>query len=188
MLHIITRAYRYHLLNRVYDSIPRHNDITWHISKTSRRESLTNNFIQDNRVIIYEVDCDDSDITPKTNKILDNIKDGYFCFLDDDTYFYHNMYFCYQKFQKENFTSMIIGQQLFKNMTLKMKPSIPIKGSIDIANVLCHHSLIKDTRFQIENEENKGCKDYFFWKEIFTKNSNSALLIMSVLSVHNGLR
>jgi hypothetical protein len=83
---------------------------------------------------------------------------------------------------------MIIGQQLFKNMVLKMKPSIPIKGSIDIANVLCHHSLIKDIRFQIENEENKGCKDYFFWKEIFEKNNNSAFLIMSVLSIHNGFR
>jgi hypothetical protein len=188
MLHIITRAYRYHLLDRVYDSIPKLEDITWHISKSSRRESFTNNFIEDDRVIIYEVDCDDSDITSKTNKVLDKITDGYFCFLDDDTYFYNNMYFCYQKFQKQNFTSMVIGQQLFKNMILKMKPSIPIKGNIDIANVLCHHSLIKDTRFQIENEENKGCKDYFFWREVFKKNNNSALLIMRVLSVHNGLR
>jgi hypothetical protein len=83
---------------------------------------------------------------------------------------------------------MIIGQQAYKNMVIKMTASIPIKGSIDIANVLCHHSLIKDTRFQIENEENKGCKDYFFWREVFEKNNNSALLIRRVLSVHNGLR
>ena len=84
---------------------------------------------------------------------------------------------------------MIIGQQLYgKDMRLRIHPCKPIKGRIYIANVLFHHSLIKDTRFQIENEENKGCKDYFFWKEIFEKNNNSALLIMSVLSIHNGLR
>ena len=101
MLHIITRAYRYHLLDEVYNSIPKHEDIIWHIGKTSRRESLTNNFIEDDRVIVYEVDCDDCDITPKTNKILDHITDGYFCFLDDDTYFYDNMYFAYEKFKKK---------------------------------------------------------------------------------------
>ena len=188
MLHIITRAYRYHLLNRVYDSIPRYNDITWHISKTSRRESLTNNFIQDNRVIIYEVDCDDSDITPKTNKILDNIKDGYFCFLDDDTYFYNNMYYAYQQFNKKDFIGMVIGTQLHSNMILKIKATIPIKGRIDIANVLCHHTLIKNTRFQETNEENKGCKDYYFWNDIFKTNNNKAFLINTVLSIHNGLR
>lgn len=188
MLHIITRAYRYSLLNGVYNSIPKHNDITWHIGKSSHRESFTHKFIEDHRVIIYEVDCEDSDITPKTNQILEKITDGYFCFLDDDTYFHNNMYFCYQKFQKQNFTNMIIGQQLTKSMNFRLQPSIPIKGRIDIANVLCHHSLLKDTRFQTENEENKGCKDYFFWREIFEKNNNSAFLIMRVLSVHNGLR
>ena len=188
MLHIITRAYRYNLLNSVYDSIPKHEDITWHIGKTSRREPITNNFTQDNRIIIYDIDCDDSDITPKTNKILDNIKDGYFCFLDDDTYFYNNMYYAYQKFKKANFTGMIVGQQISKHITLRLQPSTPIKYRIDIGNVLCHHTLIKNTRFQEANEENEGCKDYFFWKSIFEKNNNAIMLIMRVLSVHNGLR
>ena len=66
MLHIITPLYRFDLLENVYNSILGNNDITWHISKSSKREELDYNFLKkDKRIKIYNVDCEDSDTTKK---------------------------------------------------------------------------------------------------------------------------
>ena len=79
-----------------YSSIFKNDDITWHISKTSRNPDPDYEFIKSDKMIkLYNVDCDDTDTTAKRNAVLEKIKDGYFCFLDDDTVFHENMYIKY---------------------------------------------------------------------------------------------
>ena len=85
MLHIITPLYRFNLIEKVYGSIFRNDDITWHISYSNKRVLPDLPFLKNNNQIkIYPVDCEDSDTTSKRNAILSKIKDGYFCFLDDE--------------------------------------------------------------------------------------------------------
>ena len=106
MLHIITPLYRFDLIERVYGSIFRNDDITWHISYSIKRELPDLPFLKNNNQIkIYPVDCEDSDTTSKRNTILSKIKDGYFCFLDDDTIFHENMYMKYLECTEHNFIS-----------------------------------------------------------------------------------
>ena len=87
------------------------DDITWHISKSIYREEL--NFIKnDNRIKIYNINCEDFEIGKKRDYALKNIKNGYFCFLDDDTIFHENMYMKYKECEEENFIGMLVGQQI----------------------------------------------------------------------------
>ena len=89
MLHIITPLYRFNLLEQIYNSILMNDDIIWHISKSNKREELDYDFLKkDKRIKLYNIDCDDNEIYKKRNVVFDNIKDGYFCFLDDDTIFH----------------------------------------------------------------------------------------------------
>jgi len=97
MLHIITPLYRFELIEKVYSSIPINDDVIWHISYSSKRELPNLPFLTKNKQIrIYPVDCEDNDTPSKRNEILNQIKDGYFCFLDDDTTIYKNRHWkCY---------------------------------------------------------------------------------------------
>ena len=59
-LHIITALYRFEHLENVYKSIFLNDDIVWHISKSNKREDLTNDFIvNDKRIRLYNVECDE---------------------------------------------------------------------------------------------------------------------------------
>ena len=94
MLHIITPIYRFNLLEQVYNSILMNDDITWHISKSNKREELDYDFLKkDNRVRLYNVDCEDEEAFKKRQYVLEKIDSGYFCFLDDDIQMFGwNMY------------------------------------------------------------------------------------------------
>ena len=59
VLHIITALYRFEYLEKIYDSINVNDDLIWHISKSNKREDLTNDFIKtetDGRVRITKVE------------------------------------------------------------------------------------------------------------------------------------
>ena len=65
-LHIITPAYRFENLELIYNSILMNDDIIWHISKSNKREDINFDFIKkDDRVKIYNVDCEDNEIYKK---------------------------------------------------------------------------------------------------------------------------
>ena len=72
MLHIITPAYRFENLDKIYNSIYMDDDITWHISKSNNRELLSHDFIKtDNRIKIYNVNCEDNETYKKRNSALE---------------------------------------------------------------------------------------------------------------------
>ena len=111
MLHIITPLYRFENLEQIYNSILINDDITWHISKSNRREELNNDFIKtDKRIKIYN--CEDTDTTIKRNEVLSEIKSGYFCFLDDDTILHENMYIKYKECEEQKVSTILEIQSL----------------------------------------------------------------------------
>lgn len=188
MLHIITPLFRFNLINHSYNSIPKYTDITWHISKSNKREELNCDFLNDNRVKVYNIDCDDTNTTEKRNAVLTKIKDGYFCFLDDDTIFHQNMYSTYLKFKKNNFNGMIIGQQLNYVGKLRLKASVPRFCGIDTGNVLCHTSCLKKVRWPGKIIPKGTARDYLFWNEVYNYYDNNAILINIPISHYNKLR
>jgi len=168
MLHIITPLYRFNLLEQVYNSILMNDDITWHISKSNKREELDYDFLKkDKRIKLYNIDCDDNEIYKKRNVVFDNIKDGYFCLLDDDTIFHENMYMKYLECVEHNFIGVIIGQQIDKNGKLRLIASKPIFGRIDTGNVISHHSCLSECRWPKTHIPNVNQKDFLFWDSVF---------------------
>lgn len=188
MLHIITALYRPQNLDKIWKSLPKEEDITWHVCKSNKTPKIENEFLSvDDRIIIYECDCLDTDGCSKRNTALDFIKEGYFCFLDDDTLFHPNMYDIYKKYDTIGFVGMICGSQLKDNGSLRLKPSKPIYGKIDTGNVLSHHSCLKKVRWDILDEFNYYKIDYIFWKKVFDFFGKKIELLNIPVSEYNKL-
>jgi hypothetical protein len=182
MLHIVTPLYRYDLLEKVYQSIPKHADIIWHIAKTSRREKLTNHFLTaDQRIKLYEIDCADDDMVTKRNVVFAAIQDGYFYLLDDDTIFLDALYAVYQQYSQANFKGMVIGN------TNLLKASYPIlkatQPRFDTGMVLSHHQVLRAVAWDWHPTLPR---DFYFWRrcyEFFGK--ESTVLIDKVIAHYN---
>jgi len=189
MLHIITPLYRPNNLKLIWESIPKHTDITWHISKSNKTEKLNFNFLnEDNRIKIYEVDCDDNEAFKKRRSVLENIKDGYFCFLDDDTIFNINMYKKYVLCEKQNFYGIVIGRQIRKNGTLRLKPSYPKSGFIDVGNVLAHSGCLEKCEWPETYTKGVNHRDFLFWNSVYIYYEKKCVLWDYVISYYNKLR
>ncbi len=186
MLHIVTPLYRYDLLLNLYASIPAHQDITWHISHKAQRPLPDLEFLKsDSRLKIYAVECDDWDTVKKRNAIFQNIQDGFFHLLDDDTFFLVEMYLVYQKYMASNF-DMVIGKQIRKNGEIRLNAEIPHDFGIDSGNVLCHHSALRKVRW--ENVK-QYCNDYFFWDKCYKYlGKDRVILIDNVISIYNAAK
>lgn len=163
MLHIITPLYRFDNLEKIYNSILMNDDITWHISKSIYREEL--NFIKnDNRIKIYNINCEDFEIGKKRGYALKNIKNGYFCFLDDDTIFHENMYVKYKECEEENFIGMLVGQQIDYDNEIRLISSKPVLNHIDVGNVISHTSCLSNC---VWPEIPYTANDYVFWNSVY---------------------
>jgi hypothetical protein len=189
MLHIITPLYRYENLPKVYSSIARYNNITWHISKTSRKPDLNYDFVKsDKRIKLYNVDCDDTDTTSKRNAALEIISDGYFCFLDDDTVFHENMYMKYHECHTNNFKGMLIGTQLNSNDQLRLRASVPAYTKIDTGNVLSHHECLSICRWPSHYQPGINQKDFLFWDSVYNYYDRQCSIWNQPISFYNKLR
>lgn len=188
-LHIITALYRFEHLESVYKSIFMNDDIVWHISKSNKREDLTNDFIiKDKRIRLYNVECDDTDTTSKRNAVLETIKDGYFCFLDDDTIFHDNMYLKFHDCLSENFVGMIIGEQMNKYGKLRLKAHYPKYCKIDTGNVIAHHSCLNECRWPKTHINGVNQKDFLFWESVYEYYGKKCGIWNQPISHYNKLR
>ena len=188
MLHIITPAYRFENLERIYYSINANYDIRWHISKSNKREELKFDFIKnDKRVIVYNVECEDNEIYKKRNEVLSKINDGYFCFLDDDTLFHENMYIKYFECEQFNLKQMLVGQQIDADDKLRLVASVPLYGHIDTGNVICHHSVLKEVRWPSEHIEGVNHKDFLFWNSVYEFYNKRCTIWNQPISYYNKL-
>ena len=184
MLHIMTPLYRFELLEKIYQTIPKHEDITWHIAKTKHREKLTNDFIyNDPRIRLYEIDCLDSDIVTKRNVVFDNINDGYFYLLDDDTIFLEELYKVYQEYLEIGFIGMIVGQSnLIKNPKLSINPT---ETFIDTGMVISHSKVLEKQRWGWAETVTRDC---YFWSRCYQFfGKENTVFLDKVISHYNSL-
>jgi len=188
MLHIITPLYRFNLLEQVYNSILMNDDITWHISKSNKREELDYDFLKkDKRIKLYNIDCDDNEIYKKRNVVFDNIKDGYFCLLDDDTIFHENMYIKYLECTEHNFRGMLVGEQIDKDGKLRIIASKPVFCHIDTGNVISHHKCLTECRWPKEHIPGVNNKDFLFWDSVFEFYGKKCAIWNQPISYYNQL-
>ena len=186
MLHIITIAYRFENLDKIYNSIFMDDDIKWHIVKSNKREEITHSFIkEDKRIILYNVECEDSDTTKKRNTALEKIKDGYFCFIDDDTLFHENMYYKYKESQENNFKGMLVGEQVEWDGVKRLEAVRPTFRMIDTGNVLCHSSCLSTCRWPESFTKGINQKDFLFWDSVFKFYGNKCGLTKTPISYYN---
>lgn len=186
MLHIVTIAYRFQNLEQIYNSIFMDQDIRWHIAKSNKREDINFPFLKtDKRIILYNVDCEDSSTTKKRNTILENIKDGYFCFIDDDTIFHENMYLVYKQAESDHFRGMVIGEQLEWDGKKRLDAVKPTFRMIDTGNVLCHHSCLSVVRWPEKHQEGKNHKDFLFWDSVYNYYGKKCALTKTSISYYN---
>ncbi|WP_064196175.1 MULTISPECIES: hypothetical protein [Emticicia] len=184
MLHIITPLYRFHLLEKVYQSIPKNDDIRWHIAKSTQREKLEYDFIQtDSRIHLYELDCPDADTVTKRNVIFANIKDGFFYCLDDDTLFLEEVYNVYKEYHHTDFKGMIIGQSnLIKKVQLSADPK---KSWIDTGMVICYFSVLEREKWEWTEIAGRDC---YFWSRCYQFFGEENIIFLDkVISHYNSL-
>jgi len=164
------------------------DDITWHISKSNKREELDYDFLKkDKRIKLYNIDCDDNEIYKKRNVVFDNIKDGYFCLLDDDTIFHENMYIKYLECTEHNFRGMLVGEQIDKDGKLRLIASKPVFGRIDTGNVLSHHSCLSECKWPKEHIPGVNQKDFLFWDSVFEFYGKKCAIWNQPISYYNQL-
>jgi hypothetical protein len=188
MLHIITPTYRFELLGKIYNSICTNDDIRWHIAKSDRREDLGYPFIHhDKRITLYNVDCEDNEIYKKRNAVLEQITDGYFCFLDDDTIFHKNMYTQYSNYLARGFKGMLIGQQLKADGSLRLLAKRPAFCHIDTGNVLSYHSCLKEVQWPQTHIPGVNHKDFLFWDAVYNFYDKKCELVHQPISHYNKL-
>ena len=189
MLHIITPLYRFNLLEQVYNSILMNDDITWHISKSNKREELDYDFLKkDKRIKLYNIDCDDNEIYKKRNVVFENIKDGYFCLLDDDTIFHENMYIKYLDCVENNFKGMLVGEQTDSDGELRLIASKPVYEKIDTGNVISHHKCLEICRWPSYHQPGINQKDFLFWESVYNYYGNKCGIWNQPLSFYNKLK
>lgn len=168
MIHIVTALYYTQYLEDVYNSIYMDPDIRWHICKSKDQELPNKSFLKtDKRILIHDVDCQNNEPYKKKNAALDKIKDGYFCFLDDDTTFHENMYLKYRQCSESQFVGMLVGEQLDPKGKLRLIASKPVFERIDTGNVLCHHSALEKVRWKNEFIDGVNSRDFNFWNEVY---------------------
>lgn len=163
MLHLVTPLYRYDLLERVYQSIPRGDDVVWHLAKTSRRPPLDHAFIaRDPRIRVYDIDCDDTDIVTKRNTVFAAITDGYFYLLDDDTICVEGLYRVYREYCAAGFEGMIVGGS---NLNRARTPSTdPALNRLDTGAVICFHAVLRHVQWAWSADY---ARDRLFWSRCF---------------------
>lgn len=166
-LNICTLSSRPQFLRQIYNSIPHETDIIWHIAKSSRTPPLED--LQDERVKVYELDCEDTDTPFKMNSIFEKIveqgTDSYFCILDDDTIFHEGMYKLYNLYKNKAF--MIIGRQVDKDMITRLYGTLPYECAIDSGNVLCHSSVLTVEKWGEKHWDEVYHADFDFWNRCF---------------------
>ena len=188
MLHIITPLYRFDNLEQIYNTMLVNDDITWHISKSNKREDLNNDFIKtDKRIKLYNCECEDNDTTIKRNTALQTIKSGYFCFLDDDTIFHENMYIKYLESVENNFIGMLVGEQLNPINRLRLIASPPKYTFIDTGNVLSHTSCLETCRWPKTHVKGVNEKDFLFWNSVYEFYGKKCTIWNQPISYYNKL-
>lgn len=185
-LHIITPLYRYENFQIIYDSIKQYQNVIWHLGISKKRPFI--NVVDEHKIKIHEIDCEDYEAWLKRSEVLKKINDGYFCFLDDDTIFHEGMYNKFVELSSKNFIGLAIGTQLRNSGSIRLKPSIPIWCKIDAGNALAHSVCLKSVSWPNKKGELTNPNDFVFWKNVYDFFKEQCILTEEVVSVYNKLK
>lgn len=194
MLHIITLAYRFELLAKVYASIPKHDDICWHLSIAKKRGIPNESFIRDDkRIQLHMVECDDDDFVSKRNAVFEKINDGYFYLLDDDTIFIYGAYEVYRQYNSIGFNGMIVGDRILrrKDFTSEIeKAGFPTENPattiIDTGMVIASSDVLRSVKWEWVPQNEYYPRDYLFWSNCFKYfGKEKVVLCNKVISYYN---
>ncbi len=182
MLNIITLLYRKNIdwLYQQYNSIPKEDDVHWIISKTDDYGELPDFFYNQKNIKIISVDYPDT-LEYAHHKIyaaFDNVKEGYFIRLDDDTLFHNGAYQTYKNLTNNKFVGVFVGQQLYYNDNQRLSAHYPAPAYIDSGNVMCHTSILNHVKWTTDYQElcpdgnfYKKCADFFGEKNVCVVNT-----------------
>jgi hypothetical protein len=193
MLHIITLAYRFELLPKVYASLPKHDDICWHLSIAKNRGIPNESFIiKDKRIIIHQIDCKDDDFVTKRNKVFEKIKDGYFYMLDDDTIFINEVYNQYKQHYLKKENVLIIGNEIIRYYKtegiLKANPlsEDPSKVNIGTGMALSSSEVLRFVKWEWVPQGETYSRDFLFWSNCFRFfGEGKTINCNKIISYHN---
>jgi len=188
-LHICTISCRNDFLEQIYKSIPKAQDIIWHIARAiGNPVQLPDTMKEDTRIQVHTLTCEDIDTPFKMNYIFDQIKhtdlDSYFCILDDDTVFHPGMYNNYLQYIDKQF--MVIGQQMDKNYVRRLQGTLPYECAIDAGNVLCHSSVLEKEIWPGKHWDEQVHIDFEFWNNCFSHfGIKQTEIVTDVVSIYN---
>lgn len=161
-LTLITVAYKYDFLDKLWLSVPKYDDVEWTIVKVKDRnlDKWKNIY----RINVVEVDTseDFEGVFVKMQAGLDSVKDGWFMKLDEDTVFHPNAYKMFKKYNSN--PAMLIGSQYYCNDTLRIKANIG-QGATDSGNVMCHNECLKEVKWTTNTKD--IAQDQTFWGNCF---------------------
>lgn len=188
MLNILTPVSRINFLSNIYKTIPHSEDIRWWLAVNKQRSSeVRMKLPDDKRIIVIEIDCEETDIVAKRNALFNRIDNGFFCLLDDDTIFKKEMYQAFINCEKEGYEGVLIGSQTIGRFCLRT-PLIPSpnydENLLDTGMILAHFSILKlGIRWEYPNNR---FSDRIFFTRI-GENSRAIQVIMdhSVISYYN---
>lgn len=183
-LYILTSLFRFENVDKIAQSIPYEENITWVISKSSQRENIK---ITHPRAKVIELDIEDNaeNAIHKYEAMRKAIGPGFFMVLDDDNVFTKEMYGAFLSYRYEY--NMIIGQMLRYDGSVYLNAHIPECGKIDAGNVLCRSSAGLANDFH--NLKQYDCPDGMFWKRCYDYFKGQKILLLNEpIAKYNALR
>ena len=190
MLNLFTPLFRINNLRKVYDSIPKHDDIHWIIVTCEENNFDLFEYERTPNITIIKLKTPEGieNIHLKTNAALKILKDGFYFGLDDDTTFNPNTYELYKKYKYTH--KMIIGKQLHIHkgkVQIRLNETIPECCKIDGAQALIHTSIAK--QIPIGSLAKSHCADGLWLLDLWNAcKPNERILVPEVISNYNFLR
>lgn len=123
--------------------------------------------------------------TEQRNLALDNIKDGYVYFLDDDNLIHPDFEnILLESVSKHKDKKGFVFNQIRKDGTIYLTAKLPpMSCQIDTGNVVLNRSLIGDIRW-----EKRYDHDFLFFAEVYKTNPDKFVTINKIATYYNAIR
>jgi hypothetical protein len=115
------------------------------------------------------------------NDMLDQVSDGWVCFLDDDTTIDPRFLQLVDELRRDGATAVVVSQQRENGAVLPASRANLHVGSIDIGQAIIHRGLIGNWRIPLSYEG-----DGVFLASVLG-NATTAVFVDEILSYHNRL-
>lgn len=183
-LNLFTPLFRINNLHKVYESIPKHDDIHWIIVTCESNNFNLSQYERTPNITIVKLKTHEGfeNVHLKVNAALKHLRPGFFMGLDDDTTFNHNTYEAFKKYGNDY--DMIVGQQKLPDGGIRIAQK-PLHCHTDGAQGIISTKLLEGVEFRsFANDPTADCN---FLLDCWNKTDNH-LLLHEVTTNYNFLR